>query len=61
MPKSGILADIARSEAKIIATQESKVFSPEYKEKTLAEERAFIANGKIEIIAIDRILRGEKI
>jgi hypothetical protein len=56
MARDSILADIARSKAKIIATEESTVFSPEYKVMTLAQEREFIAKSENEIILIDKIM-----
>ena len=60
MIRDVLLAEIAASEAKISATEESNVFSASHKETTIATEKAAIAQKRDEISGFDNLVDQSK-
>jgi len=55
MLRSQLVSEIAEAEAKIIETEQHPKFSREHKDKTIAQQKAYIAQLNQEIIAYDKI------
>jgi hypothetical protein len=55
-----LLKQIAASEAKIIETEESTIFSQTYKDQTISQEKAFITERKHDIAGYDRVMDQSK-
>jgi len=55
MLRSQLVSEITEAEAKIIETEQHPKFSREYKDKTIAQQKAHIAKLNQEIIGYDKL------